>query len=748
MGNGDRRRWLPPPPPPPSPPPQYLSDSRVPDIFWVGSAVPTRAHSPDRSVGSAVPTRAHSSDRSVGSAVPTRASEKWFGVPVFCYLLLFILGFSSGILSSAVDVRYEIIWAVITVILWFGIYGLPDYAVLYGRTLASLIAPVFGLVIRSGLLDWPWGKNLYVSFVTSLILAPVLLYGLLSLRYFMPEVVFRYKMWERLDSFLGAKRAIALSDYVRGMMPSLAACNPFLKDAVVSSTQKSQFIARWSDWAQFRHQIHVEAIEFQDTEGNTLEQCAYSYFEIGSGKISVDASPQCENNFKFESTARGRVLEKFVTITDWNRIAKIFRILRYWEKSPDLGVIENLYVVDGDGIYCHCLSVQSIVEGVCKSPEQFSLFELSEPRRFYVGSSPQKKRNEDKNRISFGPRLSTSLSVAQAGFSIILAVSEYSRVQVIVGLFIGLALAFVVFIDGLTSHFPLKLFVHYVLATILSDDCRYGFYRWLKRKGCFLAFCDDFNPVLHRASDETELITLHNCTPGNSFTTMVHQLNWDKINIGFCQSYTWHGYATGFKFPTVVPTTSVSTTVSRSIHDFESHRGRWRYFQLTWRESTNHSRTLTAWSELCNPNDIEATVRENVLWHTQLRLDHDDLQHLYWREPSYLLFIYLMLLWKGRRFGVISDFRRFWYANYYHVFSTYELARHIEENEKNDSNMLNSSYHILIEKPKHTDMVAGYVHCKDVSFVFYFASPALDFIIRAKSKKTLYLLPTPEFLCC
>jgi hypothetical protein len=107
-----------------------------------------------------------------------------------------------------------------------------------------------------------------------------------------------------------------------------------------------------------------------------------------------------------------------------------------------------------------------------------------------------------------------------------------------------------------------------------------------------------------------------------------------------------------------------------------------------------------------------------------------------------------MLLWKGRRFGVISDFRHFWYANYYHVFSTYELARHIEENGKNDSNMLNSSYHILIEKPKHTDMVAGNIHCKDVSFVFYFASPTLDFIIPAKSKKTLCLLPTPEFLCC
>ncbi len=36
-------------------------------------------------------------------------------------------------------------------------------------------------------------------------------------------------------------------------------------------------------------------------------------------------------------------------------------------------------------------------------------------------------------------------------------------------------------------------------------------------------------------------------------------------------------------------------------------------------------------------------------------------------------------------------------------------------------------------------MVAGYIHCKDVTFVFYFASSALDFIIPAKSKNTYYI---------
>jgi hypothetical protein len=176
-------------------------------------------------------------------------------------------------------------------------------------------------------------------------------------------------MWKLLDFFLGTKRAIALSDHFREMMPSLAACNPFFKDAAVSSTQESQFIARSQDRALSMGQTPVP--EIHEIKRIALEEpraCSYS-FEIGSGQIYVHAFPQSRNTFKFESRARGRLLEEFVTITDWGRIATILGILRYWEKSPDLGVIENLYVVDGDGIYCHCLSLQSIVEGVCKSSE-------------------------------------------------------------------------------------------------------------------------------------------------------------------------------------------------------------------------------------------------------------------------------------------------------------------------------------------------------------------------------------------
>ncbi|CAK9208694.1 unnamed protein product [Sphagnum troendelagicum] len=586
-------------------------------------------------------------------------------------------------------------------------------------TLVLVISTAFMLiitpVIRSRWFDWPGAKHLVV-FLMSFGLACYLLNGLVPVRYSTPEVVSRYKMWKFLDRFLGSKRALALSDHVREVMPSLAACNPFLTDSVVSSTQESQFISRWLEFAPPMGQIGGE--EIQEIEGITLEEpraCSYS-FQIGSGQIRVDAFPQNKNNFKFESRARGRLLEEFVTITDWDRIATIFSILRYWEKSPDLGVIENLYVVNGDGIYCHCLSLQSIVEGVCKSREQFSLFKLSESRRFYVGSVPQEIKKEDKNSVSFLRKLPPFFLTVLGSVSFYsVAVSKDSYPIAIVGLCIGILLACFEFIDGLISDFPFKLFVHWVLVRFCKEDWRYGFYRWLKRKDCFLAFCDDFNPVLHHADEESELITLWNCSPGTSLATPVHGLDWREIYVSAHTSSQWQWLRTRFVCSTVLPTTSLSTTVhswfepgqEASSQDFEWHQGQRRYFELTL-----SGRTVRALSE-CHLNDGEAGGSEKAYWYTQLQLDDDPVEHLKWNEPSYLLFVYLMVMWKRRRFGVISGFRKFWYAKYYHVFSTYELARHIRDNEEEDSNMP-YSYHILTDHPKPTDMIAGYMHCKDV----------------------------------
>ncbi|KAH8938261.1 hypothetical protein BDL97_16G072700 [Sphagnum fallax] len=575
--------------------------------------------------------------------------------------------------------------------------------------LVFLIPTTFGQIIRSRWFDW---SRATVVFVWSLGLAHILLYNIVTVIYSTPEVVFRYMMWKLLDRFLGSKLALALSDHVREVMPSLAACNPFLTDAVVSSTQESQFIARRLDFAPSMGQIRVE--EIHEIEGITLEEpraCSYS-FQIGSGQIRVDAFPQNKNNFKFESRARGKLLEEFVTITDWDRIATIFSILRYWEKSPDLGVIDNLYVVHGYGIYCHCLSLQSIVESVCKSREQFSLFKLSESTRFYVGSVPQ------ENSVSFRKKLrSFFLDVFPIVSASILAFSKGSHVVAIVGLCIVLPLASEVFTEGGMCEFPLKLFVHWVLERLCKESWRYRFYRWLKRKGCFLAFCDDFNPVLHRADKESELITLWNCTHGTSFTRPVHKLDWKEINVFDHESSQWQWDSTRFRFvfSTVQPTTTLSTTVHSLFtpgqeatgQDFEWRAGQWRYFELTL-----SGRTVKALSQ-CHLNDGEAGGSENVFWDTQLRFDDDAVERLKWKESSYLLFVYLMVKWKTRKFGVISGFRKFWYAQYYHVFSTYELARHIRDNEEKDPNMP-YPYHIFTDHPKPTDMVAGYMHYNDV----------------------------------
>ncbi len=236
------------------------------------------------------------------------------GVDCFGTFLAIMLPYAYALGSNPIFLVSLIIIFVST-----GLSRLPNYGARYGTAFGILAA--FGLIITV-VITSRWFDYLYV-FLIILILASSLLLGIVTVRYFMPKVVFRYKMWKVLDRFLGSEGALALSDHVREIMPSLAACNPFLKDSVVSSTKESQFIARPLDFAPSMGQIPVEQIH--EIEGITLEEpraCSYS-FQIGSGQIRVDAFPQNRNNFKFESRARGRLLEEFVTITDWDHCHNI-----------------------------------------------------------------------------------------------------------------------------------------------------------------------------------------------------------------------------------------------------------------------------------------------------------------------------------------------------------------------------------------------------------------------------------------
>jgi len=519
-----------------------------------------------------------------------------------------------------------------------------------------------------------------------------------SVNDFEPEVILRYKVWEHLHRVLGTKWAIALADHFRKTMPSLAPCNPFLEDAVVSSIEESQFIARWPDSTLLlRPEMCLE--EFREIKGSTLENppaCSYC-FRIGSGEIRVDASPEYENNFKFESRARGILLEEFVTVTDWKRVAIIISILRYWEDSPALGVIENLCVRNGKDVYCHCLNLQSIVEGVCKSPQQFFHFKLSQSKRFYVGSVPQQNQNKDKNSMSFQSMSTVISSVWLPLSSFLLAVGTDSLIVSSIALCLFLSLAALLLVEKFVTGLRFKVFVHRVLACF-PDAWRDQFYRGLKRKGCFLAFCDDFHPVLHRATDETELITLYNCTLGNRFTDRNLHLQWNNIGVNVDVSFDWEWNNTRFVCPQEPPTPRVGTTLrslARPGHEdgdghFEWHQGERRHFKLSL-----GARTVRAISE-CDTNQ-----NGEVLVHTQLQLDNDPVIILRWNEPSYLLFVYLMVKWKWRRFGVFSSCREVGSTNYYHVFSTYELAKHIENNRDVHS------YYIMVGAPQPTDMVAG-----------------------------------------
>ncbi len=101
-----------------------------------------------------------------------------------------------------------------------------------------LIPTAFGLI--TPVIRWfDWARAKYpVVFLMSLTLGSFPLYGIVAVRCFTPEVVYRYMLWKLLDRFLGSKRALALSDHLREVMPSLAACNPFLTDAVCHQHRK------------------------------------------------------------------------------------------------------------------------------------------------------------------------------------------------------------------------------------------------------------------------------------------------------------------------------------------------------------------------------------------------------------------------------------------------------------------------------------------------------------------------------
>jgi hypothetical protein len=146
--------------------------------------------------------------------------------------------------------------------------------------------------------------------------------------------------------------------------------------------------------------------------------------------------------------------------------------------------------------------------------------------------------------------------------------------------------SFTVLVDSFISEFRFKLFVHWVLTHLSSDGWRYWFYRWFKRKGCFLASCDDFNPVLPHANEEHELIALWHCNLGTSLSVRIPELDWNDIHVNARHSFKWHWNGTRFVFPTVPPIPRVSTTVrsllrpgQQAEYNFEWHQGQRGYFE-------------------------------------------------------------------------------------------------------------------------------------------------------------------------
>jgi hypothetical protein len=115
----------------------------------------------------------------------------------------------------------------------------------------------------------------------------------------------------------------------------------------------------------------------------------------------------------------------------------------------------------------------------------------------------------------------------------------------------------------------------------------------------------------------------------------------------------------------------------------------------------------------------ESTYDGDVL-QTQLKLDGEDFKEYRWSEDSYFLFVYLMIKWSRREFGVIRSSRHLMYRRYYHVFKVHELARHIAKHKLTKyKKLLDESVDVMTRRtvPRENvkldpankgEMVAGY----------------------------------------
>ena len=235
-----------------------------------------------------------------------------------------------------------------------------------------------------------------------------------------------------------------------------------------------------------------------------------------------------------------------------------------------------------------------------------------------------------------------------------------------------------------------KILVYKVLRCLrLGSQRLLSLYLKLKIWNCCLAFCDDFKPVLHRANAEKELLTLLHCIHG-SRSGVFDRPDWSELGAD--------------QTPYDANAIGKTNVLSKSGEILE-----YRYGSDNRRFELKCSRIVYATSE----------YRGDVL-HTQLRLDKEDYVTYTWSEESYFLFVYLMVKWSQRAFGVFHSSQHLMRTRYYHVFTVHELADHIakkklttyrkllDESVDDETRWSTPKENVRLDPAEKGEMVAGY----------------------------------------
>jgi hypothetical protein len=364
-------------------------------------------------------------------------------------------------------------------------------------------------------------------------------------------------------------------------------------------------------------------------------------------------------------------LENIVAITDWEKIAIVLSILQLWEISPKVGVIENL-IHQEEGIYCHALSIKEILEGMHRSLDYFFVFQLQEPKQFFVGcgGGGAPVSYDKANGGSDSHKTITAIVAVMGAVGVYFQFLVTYNVLAVISLVILSVLAIFTFVLDLFGHLFKKSLVYGICTAVClgSANGRLGIYRLLKKKDSSLAYCDEFKPDQLQLDDHSkEAIVLFDSNYGQRKNVAVTQTPyWGELHI------------------------NLVAKAPLDLGELELGEDRWFdrrlgglevKFQLYNDSSTNVVFQMVKGGKTVlvrSAYDIPRAKSLNDSMTTEVSVDEH--ARLYkWTVGSFHLFVYLMFKWQATDLGVIERFEHFMFKTYYHVFSPHGLASHIRD---------------------------------------------------------------------